>query len=55
MQTALECLLKAVHCEPMAVTCADPIKRCIMLETAPRWRNLAKTAELAERLDSDAE
>jgi hypothetical protein len=54
MRTALECLLKAVHCELMAMTCADPIDRSMMLETAQRWRNLAKTAELAQRLDSDA-
>ena len=54
MRTALECLLKADHCELMAMACTDPIDRGMMLETAQRWRNLAKTAELAERRDGNA-
>lgn len=45
LRTALECLLKAVHCELKAMTCADPTDRSMMLETAQRWRGLAKTAK----------
>jgi len=55
MRTTLECLLKAVHCELLAMTNADPISRSMMLETAQRWRNLANTAKAPERHDDGAE
>ena len=54
MRTALECLLMADHCERMARACPDPIDRGMLLETAQHWRNLAKTADPADRRDGDA-
>jgi hypothetical protein len=41
MMSALECQLKAAHCEDMARDCADPADRSLLLEVAAMWRNLA--------------
>ena len=54
MRTARECLIKAVHCELMALTCADPIGRSMMLETAQRWRSLANIAKAPQKRTDDA-
>ena len=39
--SALECHLKAAHCEEMARSCADPIDRNMLLDVAAIWRKLA--------------
>ena len=43
MMSALECQLKADHCEEMARQCPDPVNRGMLLEMAAIWRKLAAT------------
>jgi hypothetical protein len=40
---------------PRGKACADSISQAMMLLTAQHWLNLAKTAELTARRDSDAQ
>ena len=49
MRTARERLLKAEHCEDLAVACVDALNRNMLIETAQYWRQLAEEAERNER------
>ena len=49
MMSALECHLKAAHCEEMSRNCANPVDRSMLLEVATLWRKLAGMPPIQHR------
>lgn len=52
MRTAMECLAKASEMEERARLCAEPAARVQYLETAIRWRDLARRALIHAQYDA---